>query len=334
MRNTRKRLVLLLAVVMLLNALGITAAAIENESPIALQAAASGSTVQVQILATTTQTVADGKLVVTFDAGKLTYPGPNAGDAWGTDQVTLSVNPGNGRVILAFANTNAASQGVLFTLTFEASADAVVAIDGSSYITGTSASLAQEISTCPSLRFGDLQGLLPETHEAVDYMVANGYMIGISQTKFGPGVNLSRAMMVTILHRIAGSPDTAGSHTFVDVPDGEFYTAPVIWALENGITTGLDDTHFAPSKHLTRQELVAFLHRFSKHMGYDVTRTTDLSNFTDAESILPYAVDAFKWAVASGVVNGTSETTLDPAKTTNRAQICMMVTRLLTAQGE
>ena len=332
MRNTRKWLVLLLTVAMLVNTLGVTVMAAENESPIALQAAASGSTVQVQILATKTQTVADGKLVVTFDAGKLTYTGAETGAAWGTDPVTLSVNPGQGKVILAFANKNAAAEGVLFTLTFQASADAVVAIDSSSYITGVSADLAQEVATCPSARFVDMQDMIPQIHEAVDYMVANGYMIGVSDTRFGPSVNLSRAMMVTILHRIAGSPDAAGTHSFVDVPDDQFYTEPVIWALENGITTGLDAAHFAPSKHLTRQELVAFLYRFANYMGYDVTKTTDLSAYTDAANIHAYAVEAFKWAVASGVVNGTSETTLHPANTSTRAQICIMVTRLLKAQ--
>lgn len=335
MRNTRKWLVLLLTIVMLVSNLGTTAMAAGNESPIKLAVSptvGSDSTIQVQILATKAQTVADGKLVLTFDTGKLTYKGAEAGAAWGSDRVTLSVNRGSGKVILAFANARAAAEGVLFTLRFKATTDAVVAIDRSSYISDTNANLAQQIHICPSARFADVQNILPEIHEAVDYMVGNGYMNGMSGTTFGPNLDLNRAMMVTILYRIAGNPPVTGSHSFVDVPSGEFYTTPVIWAVKNQITTGLDESHFAPDKSLTRQELVAFLYRFAGVMGYDRTATTDLSAYTDTDKIQPYAVDAFKWAVASGVVKGTSETTLHPENTTTRAQICIMVTRLLKAQ--
>ena len=335
MRNTRKWLVLLLAVVMLVSNLSVTAMAAENESPIVLSVspAAEPGFTQVQILANKAQTVADGKLVLTYDAEKLTYISAETGAAWGEDaQVTLSVNPVSGKVILAFANADAASEGVLFTLTFTGSTDSVVAIDGSSYITGVDADLSQEASTCPSAQFVDMQNMLPEIHEAVDYMVAKGYMNGMSGTMFGPNVELNRAMMVTILYRIAGEPAAQGAPAFTDVPAGEFYTAPVVWAVANGITNGVSEHLFAPGKSLTRQELVTFLYRFAKYMQYDVTKTADLSAYTDLNKVQPYAVDAFKWAVASGVVNGTSATTLSPENTTTRAQICIMVQRLLTAQ--
>lgn len=335
MRNTKRWLVLLLTVVMLVNTLGITAMAAENESPIVLsvsRAANSDSTLQVQILASKPQTVADGKLVLTFDAEKLTCTRAEIGAAWGEAPLTWSVNRSSGKIILAFASAEAASEGVLFTLTFEAAGDAVVAIDGSSYITGVDADLTQEINTCPSARFTDLVDLFPEAHDAVDYMVANGYMNGMSQTAFGPHVDLNRAMMVTILYRIAGSPAASGTHPFVDVPDGQFYTDPVIWAVQKGITTGLDAAHFAPGKSVTRQELVTFLHRFAGVMGYDRTATTELSDYTDADLVQPYALEAFQWAVAEGVIKGTTETTLEPEATTTRAQVCLMVCRLLSQQ--
>ena len=337
MKNTRKWLVFLLCAMMLINTLGVTAMAAENESPLALYvspAAEAGSPVQVQVLATKTQTVADGKLVFTYDAAALTYAGVETGDAWSENsQVTLSVNDQAGKVILAFANADAAAEGVLFTLSFTANEvrDSVIALDGSSYITGVSANLAAEVSTCPSAQFVDLGDLFPEAHDAVDYMVANGYMNGMAQTVFGPHVDLNRAMMVTILYRIAGEPDVSGTHSFVDVPDGEFYTEPVIWAVSNGITTGLDATHFAPGKSLTRQELVTFLYRFAGTMGYDRTATTELSAYTDADQIQPYAVKAFQWAVAEGIIKGVTETTLEPEATTTRAQVSLMVYRMIAA---
>ena len=334
MRNTRKWLVLLLTVVMLVSNLSIAAMADENESPIALAASAvagSGNEIQVQILATKAQTVADGKLVVTFDAGKLTYTGAETGAAWGEDQVTLSVNPSDGKVILAFANTEAAAEGVLFTLSFEASDDAVVAIDGSSYITGVDAELAQQITTCPSTRFTDLGGLLPEAHSAVDYMVANGYMSGVAQTAFAPHVNLTRGMMVTVLYRIDGTPEQAYNNRFADVPEQAYFAVPVSWALANGITTGVSDHMFAPDESLTRQQLVTFLYRYAKLRGQDMTPSADLSAYTDAGKIQPFALEAFQWAVANGIIRGTSDTTLAPEATTTRLQVSLMVYRMLSS---
>ena len=333
MKNTRNWLVFLLCAMLLINTLSISTMAVENESPIALRSAAAGSTVEVQVLATQTQTVADGKLVLTYDADKLTYVDTEIGKAWAEpEQITLSVNNKTGKVILAFANADTAAADVLFTLRFTASGDAVVAIDGSSYISGVRADLTQEITTCPSIQFEDIRNAASMIHEAVDYMVANGYMNGMSTTHFGPNVELNRAMMVTILYRIAGAPAVDGAPAFTDVPGNVFYTDPVVWASATGITTGLTANLFAPDKSLTRQELVTFLYRFAKYMDYDVTKTTDLSAYTDAAKVQPYATEAFQWAVASGVINGTSATTLSPENTTTRAQVCIMVSRLLNAQ--
>ena len=337
MRKTNKWLVLLLALVMAVNAFGITAMAAENKAPLGLYVspAAESGMVQANILATADQIVADGKLVVTYDPAVLTYEDTEIGAAWtNADQVTLSVNAKDGKVILAFANVDAAKADVLFSIRFSgAICDTAISVDGgSSYITGSDTVAGMSIAYCPSAQFHDLGRLFPEAHSAIDYMVGMGYMNGMAQSAFGPHVDLNRAMMVTILHRIAGSPAASGEHSFVDVPAGQFYTEPVIWAVENGITTGLDATHFAPGKSLTRQELVTFLYRFAGVMGYDRTATAELSAYTDADQVQPYATEAFQWAVAAGVIKGTTETTLDPEATTTRAQVSLMVYRLLSQQ--
>ena len=333
MRNTRKWLVLLLAFAMLVSNLSIPAAAVETESPIELAlAAGSGSETQVQILSAEAQTVADGKLVLTYDAEALTWLSAEPGDAWGqTEFFTWSHNPNAGEIILTFASAEPAAKGVLFTLSFEGIADTVVAIDGSSYITGVEADLAQELSTCPSARFTDLGGLFPEAHESVDFMASNGYMVGVTETAFAPHTELNRAMMVTILYRVAGSPDQELTDRFTDVPADSYYAIPVAWAAATGVTAGVSENLFAPGNALSRQELVTFLYRFAKLQGKDMTPSADLSNFDDAGSIQPYALEPFQWAVASGVVAGTSETTLSPGTTTTRLQVCLMVYRMLSA---
>ena len=333
MRNTKKWLVLLLTVVMLVNTLGITAMAAEDESPITLSVAArSGSTIQVQILATEAQTVADGKLVLTYDAEALSWLSAEPGAAWGeTEFFAWSHNPNEGKLILTCASAEAAAEGVLFTLTFEGT-DGVVAIDGSSYITGVNADLAQELPTCPSARFTDLVGLYPVAHEAIDFMVANGYMAGMSQTAFGPNVTLNRAMMVTILHSVAGYPAVESAHTFTDVPADAYCAEAVAWAYESNITAGVSEHLFAPTRTLTRMELVTFLYAFARAQGMDMTASADLSAYTDAGKIQPFALKPFQWAVANGIISGTSATTLDPEATTTRGQVSIMVYRMLSAQ--
>ena len=149
MRNNKKWLVFLLCAIVLLNTVSIRAAAVENESPLAIsvpEQVTKGAFVEVQILATESQTIADGKLVLTYDAAMLGYQ-PLFTETW-SDQVTLSVNPMEGKIILAFASAEAAEAGELFTLCFTAlkTGTATVAIDGSSYLTGVEADLAQQAS--------------------------------------------------------------------------------------------------------------------------------------------------------------------------------------------
>ena len=335
MRNMKKWLVLLMTVAMLVNVLGVTAMATEDEpAPIALWGTfAEGGMLHIDVVALESQTIADGKLVLNYDPAVLTYVGTETGSAWTkADQVTVSVNSKDGEIIVAFASVEAANSSSLFRVTFSGCVrDSEVALNGS-YVTGNVAVPVLTLTCCPSWNFVDIQNSVPMIHDAADYMVGMGYMNGMSQTMFGPNVELNRAMMVTILYRIAGSPAVGTDATFIDVPAGTFFTDPVAWAVANGITNGVSATLFAPDKSLTRQELVTFLYRFAGVMGYDRTATTDLSGYTDAAKVQPYATEAFQWAVASGVINGTSATTLSPENTTTRAQVCIMVSRLLLQQ--
>lgn len=219
MRNMKKWLVLLMTVAMLVNVLGVSAMATENSAPLALRVsrAAEGGMVQVDILATEAQTVADGKLVLTYDPAVLTYVGTEAGTAWtNADQVTLSDNAKGGKVILAFANDDAANAGILFRVTFSgAVSDTELALTGE-YVTDDVPVSGLSVSYCPSESFVDIRNSVPMIHEAVDYMVGMGYMNGMDASHFGPNLELNRAMMVTILYRIAGSPAVEADSTFAD----------------------------------------------------------------------------------------------------------------------
>jgi hypothetical protein len=166
-------------------------------------------------------------------------------------------------------------------------------------------------------------------YDAVDFVTRYGIMNGMDAGAFNAGGNVNRAQFVTILYRIAGEPAVTIDNPFVDVPEGQWYTNAVLWAFENGITTGADATHFNPGGTLVRQNMVTFLMRFAKTMGVDTSARADLSGYTDADEILPYAMDAMQWAVAEGIISGMSETTLAPNGLANRAQIATIIQRFV-----
>ena len=163
----------------------------------------------------------------------------------------------------------------------------------------------------------------------MEFETRYGIMNGMDAGAFNPGGNVNRAQFVTILYRIAGEPAVTIDNPFVDVPEGQWYTNAVLWAFENGSTTGADATHFNPGSALVRQNMVTFLLRFAKTMDVDTTARADLSGYTDAEQIMPYALEAMQWAVAEGIISGMSETTLGSNGLANRAQIAVIISRFV-----
>ena len=181
---------------------------------------------------------------------------------------------------------------------------------------------------CPSAQYGDVK--IPSWyHEGVDFVVENGYMNGTSATTFAPGVTVDRAMAITVLYRMAGSPEVTGTCAFTDVKAGSFYEKAVIWGSENGIVNGKTLDTFAPNEAVTRQQLVTFLYRFAKHQGIDVNARYDsLASFVDGSTVSTYAASAMKWAVGNGLINGVDQTHLAPKGESNRAQLAVILMRM------
>ena len=179
--------------------------------------------------------------------------------------------------------------------------------------------------SCPSEKFVDVQ--IPSWyHEGVDFVVDKGCMVGTSATTFSPAQTINRAMVITTLYSLAGSPETSGESTFTDVQAGSFYEKPVIWAAENGIANGKSADSFAPADLVTRQELVTFLYRFAGYMGIDTAARYDsLASYADADTLDIYAVQPMKWAVGNGIISGVDETHLAPMLTSNRAQLAVLL---------
>ena len=133
-----------------------------------------------------------------------------------------------------------------------------------------------------------------------------------------------------MLYRHAGSPVVEGECTFADVPAGQFYTEAVMWASANGIVNGYEDGSFRPGDVITREQIVTMLYRYVVSLGKDNGERNDLSAFEDLDMLRAYALEPMQWAVANGVINGLSETTLGAQESANRAQTVTILYRIIT----
>lgn len=166
--------------------------------------------------------------------------------------------------------------------------------------------------------------------DAVNYMIEKGLMVGTSDTSFSPEYNCTRAMVVTILYRLAGSPDVAGfANPFTDVEEGVWYYNAVIWAVNNDIVLGVTTTEFAPDTIITREQFITILYRYN---GSPEVDTDVLDSFPDAEEVCSYAENAMAWAVENGIIRGSltnGKLYLLPGASATRAQIATIFMRYL-----
>lgn len=162
--------------------------------------------------------------------------------------------------------------------------------------------------------------------DAVAYVYNNKLMNGTSPDLFSPWATTTRGMIVTILYRYEGSP-AAGGASFPDVPQGEYYAAPVAWAAANGVVNGYETGLFEPQNPITREQMAAILYRYAQRKGLDVSGRADLSIYADAGQVSPYAVDAMAWAVHTGLITGVDSATLQPGGSAVRAQVATILMR-------
>lgn len=177
-----------------------------------------------------------------------------------------------------------------------------------------------------SLPFGDVKSG-DWFYNDVKYVYEKGMMAGTAADVFAPNATTTRAMIVTILYRLEGSPAVTGTSAFVDVPAGQWYTDAVNWAAANQIVKGTSATTFAPNASITREQMAAILYRYAQYKGYDVTKKADLSGYSDNGQVSAYAKDALAWANAAKLINGVTNTTLAPQGNATRAQVSAILHR-------
>ena len=178
------------------------------------------------------------------------------------------------------------------------------------------------------LPFADVSGS-DWFYNDVRYVYEKGIMDGTGADRFSPNAPLTRAMIVTILYRMAGSPSVSGSSDFTDVATGKWFAKAVAWAAANGIVNGYGSGLFGPNDPVTREQLAAILYRYAVYGGMTaVTLEENLGGFADTAQLSAYAIQAMNWAVGQGLINGSGSNLVPKAQAT-RAQVAAIIHRYL-----
>lgn len=176
-------------------------------------------------------------------------------------------------------------------------------------------------------------------YDSVMEAAERGLMNGMTETEFLPEETTSRAMLVTILYRLSGSPKSADGASFPDVVPGSWYADAAAWGAEQKLVLGFEDGTFRPEDEITREQTALILQRYAAYCGKDVTQSASLDGFADPAEVSSWALDAMAWAVGCGLVGGKgsgSALLLAPQASTTRAEMATLICRAcrLLAQEE
>ena len=192
---------------------------------------------------------------------------------------------------------------------------------------GTPVLLTQPVHVCPCSSFVDMPAEHNWAHAGIDFVVEEGLFNGTSATRFSPDGTMTRAMMVTVLYRLAGEPAVDGISCFRDVKPGAYYEAPVIWATQNAIVNGSSFTRFDPEGKVTREQIATFLFRYAQYTGVAGSlKTQELTGFKDVAKVSSFAYYAMIWATQNDLVRGTGGY-LNPQAPATRAEVAAIYMR-------
>ena len=191
--------------------------------------------------------------------------------------------------------------------------------------------------TASSMPFTDLGNVGSWAYSAIEYVYSEGLMNGTGiGTTFSPEMSITRGMVVTVLYRNDGSPNTDYVNTFADVKKGEYYAIPAIWAYQNGIVEGTGENEhlhplFSPDRNITRQELATMFSRYAAYNGINTTHNTvNIDSYIDSSQVAQWAVQPTRWAVTNGIITGAvlqGVVMLAPTKLATRAEFATIIQR-------
>lgn len=325
----------LLCVILVLSLCSVTATADQNAY---MEAAADvkADSGAVTVTITAVQAVANARISVAYDPDYLTFNGVAAPNA----VMSVKEEPGLVTIGLAWATAEAIQAGEsLLKVGFVPTGgwDETVLTVTAEHWNGTAALESVQLPIAGTgYRFNDVTAD-KWYYEAVEFMADEGYIKGVTESTFGPGLEMSRAMFVTMLGRLDGAEVSKTETRFADVEADSYYSGYVAWADENGIVKGVGGDLFAPDLAVTREQMATFLYRYAKSEGMDLAVAESdavLEGYTDSGEISNFAREAMIWAVDRGIINGVSAETLAPRASTTRAQAVVMLYRFFFGNGQ
>ena len=153
---------------------------------------------------------------------------------------------------------------------------------------------------------------------------------GVSAARFDPDGKMTRAMFVTVLYRLAGSPAVEGTSGFADVAADAWYADAVTFAKQNGLVAGVSATKFAPDDNITREQMATLLHRFLTYAGYTLPEI-EPKTFTDADRISAWAEDGVAYGQLHGLLSGRPDGSFAPLDLATRAECSTLFARMIPA---
>ena len=167
-------------------------------------------------------------------------------------------------------------------------------------------------------------------NDAVRYVWEHDLFNGTGEYTFEPDTAMTRAMLVTVLYRMEGSPAQTGVKIFDDTPTGKWYSDAVEWASDNDIVNGVGNGKFKPDDDVTREQMAAILHRYSKMKNGDDNIRSSIEGFADSKTASAYAADDLSWAVGHKYIQGKENNMLEPKGRATRAQVATILMRYLS----
>lgn len=163
---------------------------------------------------------------------------------------------------------------------------------------------------------------------AIHAVVESELFTGTAQDQFSPNKSMNRGAMITVMHRLAGSP-ASDTSSFTDVPTNAYYSNAISWAYQNKVINGIADHTIAPEQALTREQLALICYNYALSNNIDVSVKQSLESFSDHNRVSKWSLDAMQWAIGNKLISGKSNSMLDPTGTVTRAEAAVIIERFM-----
>ena len=165
--------------------------------------------------------------------------------------------------------------------------------------------------------------------DGVDFVSSRELYKGVGNDQFDPTGDMTRGMLVTVLHRLEDEMEHNYGGSFHDVEEDNWYTDAIHWAADHGLVNGYGNGDFGANDEMTREQMITMTFRYLKWLGVDTSARGDLNTFTDSKEISDWAKEAMEWGVGAGIIEGIGDGLVDPEGNATRAQVAVFMQRVI-----